>query len=86
MDGSHENLPGHGDPAANPSFDCITGRHLFFEILDGRGGNVGGWCPWCGTGSYDGDRITIDGQAVGFTPRFVVRIPEGFHRGEKAGR
>jgi hypothetical protein len=66
--------------ADNPGFDCITGRHLFFEVYDEDRVHVGGWCPWCGTGSYDGDRITDDGRAVGFTPAFETRIPDGFHR------
>jgi hypothetical protein len=64
----------------NPSFDCLAGMHLFFDIHDEQGRTVGGWCPWCGTGSYDGDRITGDGRPVGFVPTYRARIPDGFHR------
>ncbi|GAA3765655.1 hypothetical protein [Micromonospora maritima] len=63
----------------NPSLDCITGRHLFADVFDGEA-CVGGWCLWCGGGAYDGERITDDGQAVGFTPTYRVRVPDGFHR------
>jgi hypothetical protein len=80
MDGSHESLPGHDDPSNNPSFDCVVGRHLFFDFLDEQGATVGGWCPWCGTGAYDADLVSMEGQPVGFTPTFVARIPDGFHR------
>ena len=64
---------------SNPSFDCITGRHLFADVHDGEV-CVGGWCLWCGTGTYDAERITDDGRTVGFTPTYRVRVPDGFHR------
>lgn len=60
---------------------CIVGGHLFADILDASTGDlVGDWCLWCGTGVYDGERITVLGQPVGFTPRYQARIPDGFHR------
>lgn len=64
----------------SPGLDCIVGRHLFFDIHDERDTVVGDWCPWCGTGTYDGERITDDGRPVGFTPTYRARIPGGFHR------
>lgn len=66
--------------ADNPSFDCLTGAHLLFDVHDEHGTVVGGWCAWCGTGAYDSDRITGDGDAVGFVPTLSVRVPDGFHR------
>lgn len=70
----------------NPSFDCVGGHHLFYDIHDPAGLVVGGWCPWCGTGAYDPDRITEDGRAVGFEPDYRVRIPAGFSRSSTGAR
>lgn len=68
------------DGGRNPGLDCITGQHLFFDIHDEQGTVIGGWCAWCGTAAYDGDRITDVGDPVGFTPTYRARIPDGFHR------
>lgn len=64
---------------SNPSFDCATGRHLFVDVLDGEA-CAGGWCLWCGTATYDAERITDDGRPVGFVPTYRVRVPPSFHR------
>lgn len=83
MSGEAGHGAGHGAGAgheANPSFDCITGGHLLFDIHDQHGQCVGGWCAWCGTGARDADRITDDGTAVGFVPTLKVRVPAHFHR------
>lgn len=74
------------EPDRNPSFDCITGRHLFFEITDQTGHHVGSWCAWCGTGAYDFRHIDHDGQPIDFTPTITVRIPDGFHRNPTTAR
>ncbi len=93
--GHPENVPG----APNPSFDCITGSHMFIDIYASteaakaarelaeqtgapNGGKdcVGGWCLWCGTAAYDGERITDDGQPVDFTPVYVARITADWFR------
>lgn len=67
--------------ADQPGLACIVGKHLFVDVHDAANGEcVGGWCLWCGTAAYDGDRITEEGQAVGFTPTFEVRLPAGFFR------
>lgn len=66
---------------SQPGIACITGKHIFIDVRDAAtGDDVGGWCLWCGGGAYDGDRITGDGSPVGFTPRYVARVPDGFFR------
>lgn len=72
--------PPFDEARTNPGLDCLTGHHLDFDIVDERAELVGSWCSWCGTATYDGDRITEDGEPVGFEPTFVVRVPDGFHR------
>lgn len=78
--GEHEQIDG----SPNPSFDCLSGSHLDFDIHDQTGRHVGSWCAWCGTGAYDDSRITMTGQPVGFTPTLSVRVPDGFHRHTEA--
>lgn len=68
---------------SSPGLDCLVGGHLLMDIRDEHS-SVGCWCLWCGTGLYDGDRITDDGEPVGFIPAFVARVPDGFHRREVA--
>lgn len=76
----------------NPSFDCITGGHLLMEVYDAetvetdlpKRQPVGSWCLWCGTGAYDGERITDDGP-VGFTPIYHLHIPATWHRNPAKG-
>ncbi len=64
----------------NPGLDCTVGLHLFADIHDEHGGIVGGWCLWCGTAAYDGDRISDDGHPIGFQPTYTVRVPDRWHR------
>jgi hypothetical protein len=71
--------------APSPGLDCITGLHLHVDVFDERGGCVGGWCVWCGTAAYDGDRITEDGRAIGFTASYRMRMADDFHRDPARG-
>lgn len=68
------------ESATQPGLDCVVGMHLWFEAVDAGGSVAGSWCPWCGTGVTDPDRITDNGEPIGFDPTFVVRVPDGFHR------
>ncbi len=53
--------------ADRPGLACVVGKHLFVDIYDAaRGECAGGWCLWCGTAAFDGDRITDEGRAEGF--------------------
>lgn len=67
-----------------PGVACFGGKCLLVDVYDAakpkKKGPVACWCLWCGGGSYDGDRVTDDGKPIGFTPKFKIRIPEGFHR------
>lgn len=76
----------------NPSFDCITGDHILMEVYDDATAEtdlpkrqpVGSWCLWCGTGVFDGERITDDG-ACSFTPVYHLHIPATWHRDPAKG-
>jgi hypothetical protein len=68
----------------NPSFDCITGKHMFAEMLD-KDVVALSWCMWCGGGVSDPDKIADDGTPIGFTPTISVRIPADWHRRRDLG-
>lgn len=86
--GEHEAIPG----SDNPGFDCVVGAHMTIDVYDADPGAatapretfatnlVGGWCVWCGTGAYDPDRLTDDGQPIGYNPHYRVFIPARFSR------
>jgi hypothetical protein len=65
---------------SNPNLACIGGKCLLIDATDDAGSVVGCWCLWCGTATYDGERISDEGQPIGFVPSFTVRLPDGFHR------
>lgn len=76
-------------PDNNPSFDCVTGRHMWIEVSDKNdrhGTVVSSWCPWCGTGVFDSARVGPDGDAPDFVPAFNISIPDGFHRNPTTAR
>lgn len=60
--------------------ECVGDHHLWFTVRDEQNIQVASWCPWCGTGVYNPDRITDDSQPVGFTPQYGVEIPDGWRR------
>lgn len=68
----------------SPGIACLGGKHLLVDVYDAakpkKDGIVVNWCLWCGGGVYDGDHITEDGEPVDFTPKYKIRVPEGFHR------
>jgi hypothetical protein len=92
--GHPENIPG----SPNPSFDCLTGRHMLIDVYDAkqvianRGqvdrqlGCVASWCLWCGSGMSDPARVDdTTGQPIGFAPIYDFYAPDDWHRDPTKG-